>query len=475
LRIHSCWIHGEERAGEVRRPLIDPCTGAVYAEAAEADAGLVDQAMESASEVFPRWRALSAHERSSVLRAVARSIRSQLDGLTHVLSREVGKPLGAAREEVLSAASLFDFFAEEASRLSGRIPLLGIEREHVMILREPVGVALAVTPFNYPLSTLSTKVAPALAAGCTVVAKPDEHTPASTLEVARLAVEAGLPPGAFNVILGDGPTTGRMAVNHSVPRMVTFTGSTEVGKEIQRVCAERVKRVVLELGGNCPAIVFADAPWRRLMPRLITQCYKNSGQYCYRISRLYVSREIFDPFLEEFIARSQALKVGPADDPGTDLGPLNNAHILERVERQVQRAVADGAKLESGGSRVPFEKSGFYYPPTVLVDSRMKSSIRLEEVFGPVVVVMPFQDAEEALADANATRYGLAAYVFTNDLALALDLVGRLEAGSVWVNRIHQAYAQVPFGGMKESGLGREKSGWGLEEFTELKAVYFSY
>jgi succinate-semialdehyde dehydrogenase/glutarate-semialdehyde dehydrogenase len=233
--------------------------------------------------------------------------------------------------------------------------------------------------------------------------------------------------------------------------------------------------VVLELGGNCPAIVCEDAPWRHIMPQLIAQCYKNSGQYCYRISRLYVARGIFGEFLEEFVRQSGALRVGPADDPGTDLGPLNNSGILERVERQVQRALFNGALLRSGGSGARPGSPGFYYPPTVLLDEHRASPIRCEEVFGPVVLVMPFHDPEEALADANASPHGLAGYIFTRDLALALDLVGRLEVGSIWVNRIHQAYPEVPFGGMKESGLGREKSGYGLEEFTELKSVYLSY
>ena len=475
MRVYCCWIHGEEREGSARRPLIDPCTGDVYAEAAGADAELVDLAMESALGALPGWRARSVHERAAILRLVAQSIRSRGEGLAQLLSREVGKPLVAARDEVLSTAALFEFFAEEASRLSGRIPLLGIEREHVMVLREPVGVVLAITPFNYPLSTLSAKVAPALAAGCTVVAKPDEHTPASTLEVARLAVDAGLPPGVFNAILGDGPVTGRSAVNHPIPRMVTFTGSTEVGKEIQRACAETVKRVVLELGGNCPAIVCADAPWKSLMPQVISQCFKNSGQYCYRISRLYVAQGIFDEFVEELIRHSEALRLGPPDVPETDLGPLNNAEILERVECQVRQALSEGARLRSGGGGARPRSPGFYYPPTILVDEGRRAGIRREEVFGPVVVAMPFDDPEEALADANASPFGLAGYIFTSDLALALDLVGRLEVGSIWVNRIHQAYAEVPFGGMKESGLGREKSGYGLEEFTELKSVYLSY
>lgn len=475
MTVYRCWIHGEEKEGPVRYPLIDPCDEKIFAEVAGADEALVDLAMESARQALAGWRSLPVHQRARVLRAVSQSMRLNAGALARLLSREVGKPLRAARDEVLSAASLFDFFAEEASRLTGRIPLLGVAREQVMILREPIGVVVAITPFNYPLSTLASKLAPALAVGCTVVVKPDEHTPASTLEVARLAVDAGLPPGVFNVLAGDGPLAGGHAVKHPIPRMVTFTGSTEVGKEIQRSCAEKVKRVVLELGGNCPAIVCKDSPWQELLPQLIAQSYKNSGQYCYRISRLYVAQEIFKDFLSQFIHHSEALKVGPALAPNTDLGPLNNGDVLARVKRQVDQALADGVALELGGNGALPAMSGFFYPPTILTDLHKVSGLRQEEVFGPVVAMMPFREPEDALADANASPYGLAGYVFTRDLALALDLVGRLEVGSIWVNRIHQAYPEVPFGGMKESGLGREKSGYGLEEFTELKSVYLSY
>lgn len=475
MSLYGCWIHGEEKQGPLRYALVDPCSEEKFAEVAGAREELVDLAVESCSIGLAQWRVLTVHQRAGTLRAMAESMRRSLDTLSRLLSQEVGKPLGAARDEVLSAASLFEFFAEEACRLTGRIPLLGLAREQVMIVREPVGVVVAVTPFNYPLSTLAAKVAPALAAGCSVVAKPDEHTPASTLELARMGSQAGLPPGVFNVVTGDGPSTGRSLVSHPVPRLVTFTGSTEVGKEIQRACAETVKRVVLELGGNCPAFVCGDAPWPDLLPQLIAQSFKNSGQYCYRISRFYVAQEIFDDFVREFSRCAKALKVGPATAPETDLGPLNNVEVLERVKSQVKQALEDGARLKLGGSEADIPHTGYYCPPTVLTDVRRTCRIRHEEVFGPVVVIIPFQDPEDALADANASRYGLAGYVFTKDLALALDLVGRLEVGSVWVNRIHQAYAEVPFGGMKESGLGREKSGYGLEEFTELKSVYLSY
>lgn len=475
MRRYGCWIHGEEKEGPFHYSLVDPCSQEKIAEVAGAREELVDLAMESAGSGFAQWRAMTVHQRAGALRAMADSMRRGADSLSHLLSREVGKPLGAARDEVLSAASLFDYFAEEGCRLTGRIPLLGVAREQVMIVREPVGVVVAITPFNYPLSTLAAKVAPALAAGCCVVAKPDEHTPASTLEVARMAFQAGLPPGAFNVLTGDGPSTGRLVVSHPIPRMVTFTGSTEVGKEIQRSCAETVKKVVLELGGNCPAIICGDAPWPDLLPQLIAQSFKNSGQYCYRISRFYLAEEIFEDFVREFVRHAGALKVGPAMASGTDLGPLNNVEVLSRVKGQVEQALADGAQLKLGGGGGHVPTPGFYYPPTVLTDVRRACGIRHQEVFGPVVVAMPFRNPEDALEDVNASPYGLAGYIFTKDLALALDLVGKLEVGSVWVNRIHQAYAEVPFGGMKESGLGREKSGYGLEEFTELKSIYLSY
>jgi succinate-semialdehyde dehydrogenase / glutarate-semialdehyde dehydrogenase len=297
----------------------------------------------------------------------------------------------------------------------------------------------------------------------------------STFEVARLAVHAGLPPGVFNVLAGDGPLTGGLAVKHPVPRMVTFTGSTEVGREIQRSCAERVKKVVLELGGDCPAIVCKDSPWHELLPQLIAQSYKNSGQYCYRISRLYVAQEIYEDFLTEFIRHSQAIKVGPSLAPDTDLGPLNNNEVLARVKRQVHQAMEHGAELRLGGNNALPSMPGYFYPPTILTDQLHSPGRIREEVFGPVVVMKSFNDPVDAIVEANTSPYGLAGYVFTRDLGLALEMVGKLDVGSIWVNRIHQAYAEVPFGGMKESGLGREKSTFGLEEFTELKSVYLSY
>lgn len=402
-------------------------------------------------------------------------MREAQEELALQVCEEVGKPLPAARDEVSSAAHLMDYFAEEGRRLSGHVPQLGYPREQVLIVREPIGVVATITPFNYPLSTLVCKMAPALAVGCTVVAKPDDHTPLSTLQLAEMALEVGLPAGAFNVLTGPGRQVGRLLVEHPVPRLIAFTGSTEVGKEIQTISARWVRKVIMELGGHCPAIVCADAPWRDLLPQIIGQTFKNSGQYCYHISRIYVAEEIYGDFLQEFIRLTSRLRVGPAMASTTQLGPLNNERILRRVQGQVEAARREGAAVVLGGAPCDIPSGGFYYPPTVLTQVRPEMDIMREEVFGPVVMISPFASLPEAIEQANASAYGLAAYLFSSNLGNALEGAGQLEAGSVWINRIHQAYPEAPFGGMKESGLGREKSPWGLEEYTELKTLYFSY
>ncbi len=257
--------------------------------------------------------------------------------------------------------------------------------------------------------------------------------------------------------------------------MVTFTGSTQVGKEILASSAKWVRKVILELGGHCPAILCGDAPWRELMPRIVAQSLKNSGQYCYRISRIYASERIYREVAREFARLAATWRVGPAFDSGVHLGPLNNPDIRDRVARQVEAALREGARLAYQGRIDDAPRGGFYYPPTVLTDVSSESSLMKEEIFGPVAIITPFAEIGEAIEAANSTPFGLAAYVFTKDLGNALECARQIEAGSVWINRIHQAYPQAPFGGMKESGLGREKSHFGIEEFTELKTIYLSY
>ncbi|WP_170920533.1 aldehyde dehydrogenase family protein [Desulfacinum hydrothermale] len=470
----GCRIGGREVRTGPWMPVLDPATGQPIARVPACDEGVVADAVSQALRSQPAWADLPVGERAALLGKWAEAISRHLDHLALLTCRETGKPLRAARAEVDNAVHLIHYFAEEARRLTGHLPLTGKPGSQTLVLREPVGVVAAITPFNYPISTLVTKAAPALAVGCSVVAKPDEHTPLATLEMARLAEEVGCPSGVFQVVTGPGPETGKALVSHPQVALVTFTGSTEVGKLVQRLAADHVKRVLLELGGHCPAIVCRDADWQGLLPSVLSQAFKNSGQYCYRITRIYVAREIWDPFLTRLTSAAAALKVGDPREPETDLGPLNNRHILERVHRQVQEAVDQGARVVLGGPPLP-EDAGLYFPPTVLTDLHPGMDILHQEIFGPVLLVLPFAQEQEAVEGANDSPFGLAAYVFSGDLARALRLSHRIRAGSIWINQIHQARPEAPFGGMKQSGLGREKSRFGLEAFTELKTVYLSY
>jgi len=475
LTTHACWIDGCSVSGVEDYPLVDPSTGDIFAKATLAGEDLVDSALASAQRSYRTWRTTSTSFRAAILGKLAALVREDAQSLAATLSQEVGKPITAAHAEVMSAAQLIDYFAQETLRITGQIPYLGYAREQVMIVREPVGVVVAINPYNYPLSTLVCKVAPAVAVGCTVVAKPDEHTPISTLKLAQMASAAGLPPGVLNVLTGDGPTTGRLLVAHPTPRLVAFTGSTEVGKEVHSASAKYVRKVVSELGGHCPAIVCADAPWPGLLPAMVAQSFKNCGQYCYRISRFYVDEQIYTDFLDQFTKLTLALQVGPAFDPNTDLGPMNNREVYSKVQSQVATAVGEGAHVHIGGAPLEKYPGGFYYLPTILTNVTAEMKIARQEVFGPVVIITAFSDPDSAIQEANDTPYGLGAYLFTADLGRALEWSASLEAGSIWVNAIHQAYPEAPFGGMKESGLGREKSRFGVEEYTELKTIYFSY
>jgi succinate-semialdehyde dehydrogenase / glutarate-semialdehyde dehydrogenase len=476
---YPCFIHGLEVGWEAANwlELVDPSTGEAFAQVPEADGMLVDKALRSAHEALAPWRDLPVAERAALLHALAASLRNEEEAFAALLMREAGKTWAAALSEVNSAASLMDYFAEESLRLTGHLPLLGNPRQQVFVVREPVGVVAAITPFNYPLSTLIVKLAPALAVGCTVVAKPDEHTPLSTIKLAQLAVEYGLPPGVFNVLTGTGPVTGALLTGHPIPRLIAFTGSTAVGKIIQTAASGFVRRTILELGGHCPAILCADADWQTQLPQMVGQIFKHSGQYCYRISRLLVAQPLIRDVLKALVKAASQLKAGPAGEADTDLGPLSHPEILQRVTHQVNTAVAQGAHLLLGGRplTIPGYEGGFYYPATILTDIQADSAIMREEVFGPVVLVQPFENEDQAVALANATPYGLAAYLFSENVGNALEWARRLECGSVWINSIHQAFPEAPFGGMKESGLGREKSRFGIEEYTELKTIYLSY
>lgn len=455
----------------------DPASGEVVAHVAEGSPEDVDQAVRLAWEAFQTWRRVPVTERAACLRRIAEELRRRRDEFAHTLTREVGKPLAGARREVLGCADTLEYFAEEAIRLRGEVlPSPSAAGERVLVVREPVGVVGAVAPFNYPLTLLTLKLAPALAAGCTVVAKPAEETPVTTLMLAALCHEAGLPPGAFNVVTGFGEPVGEPLVSHPLVRKVAFTGGTQTGRRVASRAAGEMKRLTVELGGQSPAIVARDADLEKLIPPLAWHSFENAGQFCYRVNRIFVEEPVYEPFVGAFASTAEEIIVGPGLDPASRIGPLRTREVFEKVVRHVEDAISKGARLLTGGRRLsgPSYNRGYFFPPTVLADAHPGMLVMQEETFGPVVGIMPVRSLEEAVDLANDSTYGLAAYVFCRDLACAWHAADALEAGSVWVNTVHHSYRHCPFGGVKGSGLGREKSHFGLEEYTELKTIYLA-
>ncbi len=472
------FIHGRfvSSSGETTIPVLDKATGEIIAAVTESTADDVTAALKSAQQAFGGWRQKPAHDRAALMHQAAGAVRTEADALAQLLTAEVGKPLAGAQREVQAVATLLDFFAEEGLRIRGEIPQLNLPDERVFIVKEPVGVVVALTPSNYPLILLSWKLGAALAAGCTVVAKPSEDTPLATLRLAEILAQAGLPPGVFNVITGYGHTAGKALVEDAIPRKIAFTGGVETGKKIAALATQTNKRVTLELGGQCPALVGDDADLEVAIPALLKHSFDNAGQYCYRINRMYVQSGIYHEFLERLAVGTAKLKVGPGRDPSSFMGPLVNQRLFDKSMAHIGDALERGAKLLTGGRRLtgPNFDGGYFLPPTILAQTDHSMLVMTEETFGPVVGVMPVASLEEAIRHANNTRFGLAAYVFTQDVAQALRAAERLEAGSVWINNIHRSYNETPFGGFKESGLGREKSHYGLDEYLELKTIYLS-
>lgn len=470
VEAHGLWIDGAWAPSSSGRliDVRDPATGALLARVAEADSGDADRAIRVAHGAFRGWRRTPVAERARLQQAFAALMRRDAAAIGRTLSRELGRPLEAAITEVARSADLMDYFAQEGLRVRGELTGEGDAR--VAVTQEPLGVVIAIAPFNYPITLLLMKVGAALITGNTVVAKPAQDTPLSTLHLARLFHEAGYPPGVLNVVTGQGRELGEALVGHPPPAKVAFTGSTSAGIRIRQLAAETNKRVTLELGGQSPAVVCADADLDRAVPALVKHAYANSGQFCYRVNRLYVARAIYAPFLERFVAGARALRVG------VDLGPLVNARIMATSVDQVADARAHGARVLCGGEQLTGDgfDAGCFFPPTVIADATPAMRVMVEETFGPVVGIAPFDALDEAIALANDSRYGLAAYVFSADLGTAWRTADALEAGSVWVNDIHRSLHSVPFGGVKQSGLGREKSRHGLDAYLELKTTYLA-
>jgi len=448
----------------------DPASGALVAEVADMGVAETRRAIDAAAAALPAWRARTAKERAAVLRRWYELLLAHAEDLALLMTTEQGKPLAEARGEVVYGASFIEWFAEEGKRTYGDvIPTTGNDRR-LLVIRQPIGVCAAITPWNFPIAMITRKVAPALAAGCTVVAKPAEATPLSALAVLELANRAGVPPGVFNVVVADGPQApaiGLELCTNPTVRKVSFTGSTEVGRILLRQSADTVKKLSLELGGNAPFIVFDDADLDAAVEGALVSKYRNAGQTCVCANRLYVQAGVYDAFARKLAERVAQFKVGPGIEAGVQIGPLIDPAALAKVQEHVADVVARGGQVLAGG-RV-HARGGLFYEPTILTGVTADMKVAREETFGPVAPLFRFTDEAEAIAMANDTEYGLAAYFYSRDVGRVFRVAEALESGMVCANSGLLSNEVAPFGGVKQSGLGREGSRYGIDEYMELK------
>ncbi|MFI9648080.1 NAD-dependent succinate-semialdehyde dehydrogenase [Streptomyces sp. NPDC052040] len=465
----ACLVDGEWRGADDGRTfaVTDPATGEVIASVPLMSTGETEAAIRAAEAALPAWRARTAKERAAVLSRWAALLLEHRERLARILTREQGKPLAEARGEIAYTASFLTFFAAEAERVRGEVIPASTRESRIVVLRQPIGVVGCVTPWNFPAAMITRKAAPALAAGCTAVVKPAEQTPLSALAIAELGRQAGIPPGVLNVITGDAPSIGRALCESPAVRLLSFTGSTEVGRLLAAQCAPTVKKLSLELGGNAPFLVFPDADPEAAVEAAVLSKFRHSGQTCVCTNRFLVHDDLYPEFTERFAERVGRLTVGSGDEPGVDVGPLIDADGLAKAADHVADAVAQGAEVMVGGG--PHRAGGTFFEPTVLRGVTPAMRVMREETFGPVAAVASFHTEREAVDLANDSRSGLAAYVFTRDLARAWRVTEALEVGMVGLNTGFLSVETAPFGGVKESGLGREGSHHGIEEFLELK------
>ncbi len=457
--------------------VFNPASGEKVGEAPDGDGLDARAAIEAAEAALPGWSALTAHKRAAYLYRAYELMVAQKEKLAARMTEEQGKPLRAAMAEVQYGADFLLWFAEEAKRVYGKTIPASRPDQRFQVLRQPVGVVGAITPWNYPVSMVTRKVAPALAAGCTVVLKPAEATPLCAVAVFRILQEAGIPPGVVNLVTALDPTpVGQEMVTHPSVRKLTFTGSTEVGKILARGAADGLKRISLELGGHAPFIVFDDVDPRYAAKGAVLVKFLNTGQACICPNRIYVQEKAYPAFVEEFTARASKLKAGSGFDETVRIGPLVDEAALEKVETQVADARDKGASVLCGGRRLSEGDlaRGCFYAPTVLGEVTADMRIYREETFGPVAPIIAFSTEEEVLAMANDTTYGLASYVYTRELGRSVRMMEGLRFGIVGINDINPTAAAAPFGGMKESGLGREGGSEGILEYLETKLVGIS-
>jgi succinate-semialdehyde dehydrogenase / glutarate-semialdehyde dehydrogenase len=473
LYIDGRWFPAETGA---TFPVFDPCDGHTLAQVSDASPDDVQATIAAAKQAFPAWAARTAKDRGAILHRAAGLLRERSEALALILSQENGKPLAQARGELGFTADFFEWFAEEGRRAYGSVVPSNKPGVRRMIIRQPIGVVAVISPWNLPAAIVARKVAPVLAAGCTCVLKPAEQTPLSAIEIVRILEEAGLPPGVLNLVTCLDPApVGEALLNSPDVARITFTGSVDVGRDIAREAAWHMKRFSLELGGHAPFIVFDDADLERAVEQLIASKFRNSGQTCLCANRIFVHRDVMEPFTHLLVQRAGALALGRGTDPGVSIGPMIDADGFTKVRDHVQDATKRGARCLLGGQSVtvPGCEAGLFFPPTVLVDLDEDSTVCHEETFGPVAALLPFDDEAEVLERANRSIYGLSGYAFTRDLARAFRVAEALECGIIGINEGLTPTAECPFGGVKHSGVGREGGWQGLDECLETKYITF--
>jgi len=465
--INGKWIDSKETFA-----VTNPATDELIASVSNLGSKDAELAIKAAEQALPAWRNKIGKERAQIMRKWFDLIIENTKDLATLMTLEQGKPLAEASGEVVYGASFVEWFAEEAKRVAGSIPTTTWGDKRMMVLKQPIGVCVAITPWNFPIAMITRKIAPALAAGCTIVIKPAELTPLSALALAELAVRAGIPDGVINIITADANQSiaiGKTLCASPTVRHLSFTGSTEVGRILMEQCAPTVKKIALELGGHAPFIVFEDADIDAAVIGAISSKFRNSGQTCVCANRFYVHKKVQDQFVEKFAKAIAAIKVGNGMEPGITQGPLIEAAALEKVEKHVADAISKGAKLVTGGKRSIASKN--FYEPTILSNVNNQMLITYEETFGPVAPIIPFETDEEVIALAYNSQFGLASYFYSRDIGRIWKVAEALEYGMVGVNTGIISNEVAPFGGVKQSGLGREGSVYGMDEYLEMKYV----
>lgn len=462
----GCFVAGEW-VGTPELAIDNPATGEIVGRVPDFGAKEAQDAVLAAERAFKPWARLQAKQRAAILRRWFELITANSEDLARLMTAEQGKPLSESRSEIAYAASFVEFNAEEAKRVYGETIPSPFPNSKIIIEKQPIGVCAAITPWNFPAAMITRKCAPGLAAGCTFVVKPAPDTPLTALALGYLGAKAGMPPGVLNIVTGDAAKIGEVFTTHPAIKFIGFTGSTPVGKLLMRQAASTVKKVALELGGNAPFIVFDDADLDAAVAGAIAAKFRNMGQTCVCTNRLYLQAGIHDRFVAAFAKAVAALKVGPGDGDGVVQGPLINARAIEKVERHVEDAKSKGARVVIGGARHPLGAS--FYTPTVLTGATTEMALSREEIFGPVAAIYSFKTEDEVVRLANATPYGLAAYFYTKDISRAFRVADEIEAGMIGINAAILGNEVAPFGGIKESGLGREGGRHGIEEYVEMK------